>query len=131
MITETKRWATFWAPGLFVGENWQVDIASMDPYAIAWPDNAYAVVLCERDDIVDGETRYRGDVKGDKELIWYYHPDSNVETLEQVKLNPKATRTLIANMECNRWDRIIWTRWGTWPQPFDPARMVVLEKRPT
>lgn len=129
MKKEIKRWATFWAPGSFVGENWQVDVASMDPYAIVWPDRAYAVVLCEREDIVDGQTRYRGDVKGG-ELMWYYHPDSKVETLEQVKANPKATRTLISNMECNRWDKIIWTRWGNWPQRFDAKTMVVLEARP-
>ncbi|WP_342617189.1 hypothetical protein [Rhodoferax sp. GW822-FHT02A01] len=126
----TKRWATFWAPGAFVGENWQVPVESMDPYAVVWPDNAYAFVLCEREDIVDGGKTYQGTVNsGGTEPQWYYHPDSKVETLEQVKANPSAKQTLISNMECNGWDQIIWTRWGTWPQPFNPAHMTVLERR--
>ena len=39
---------------------------------------------------------------------------------------PRATPILISNMECNDWKQIIWTRWGNWPQPFDPATAEVL-----
>ena len=124
---ETKRIATFLEPGTFVGNSSQRYVESLDPYAIVWPENAYAVVLSEREDIVDGKTTYTGPVKGG--AITYYHPDSKVETLEQVKNNPRASEVLVSNMECNEWTQIVWTRWGTWPQPFNPKTMAVMEKK--
>jgi hypothetical protein len=30
-------------------------------------------------------------------------------------------------MECNGWKQMVWTRWGNWPQPFEPERMEVLK----
>ena len=82
---ETKRIATFLEPGTFVGNSSQRYVESLDPYAIVWPENAYAVVLSEREDIVDGKTTYTGPVKGG--AITYYHPDS---------------RRLDANGNCSR-----------------------------
>ena len=55
----------------------------------------------------------------------YYHPDSKVEDLKEVEQNPNATDTLIRNIKNNGWDRIIWTRWGNWPQPFNPTKITL------
>lgn len=128
MKKEIKRWVMFLAPGAFVAEYWSRDIEHLDPARIEWPDNAYAFELYEREDMVDGETRYKGEPKQIGQT--YYHPSSKIETLEQVRANPNKGSCLVSNMECNNWDRVIWTRWGNWPQPFDAAKMTVLSANP-
>lgn len=121
----TKRFVRFMAPGAFVAEDWSRPVETLDPNAVQWPDNAYCFSLHERIDVMDGPEVFTGPAK--KVGPTYFHPDSVVESLEQVRANPKATRTLIANMEGNRWSHIVWSRWGNWPQPFDPAQDVVLK----
>lgn len=47
--------------------------------------------------------------------------------LEEVKANPKCGPALISNMKCNGWNRVVWTRWGNWPQPFYDGKVVILK----
>ncbi|MEN6549998.1 MAG: hypothetical protein ABFE07_28475 [Armatimonadia bacterium] len=121
-------WITYLMPGLLVGENWDKDCEpGIDPEDVEWPKNAYAFRIMERTDVVhDGET-YKG--KAEQVGPLYYHPDSRVETLEEVRQNPRATDTLISNMRCNKWNRIIWTRWNNWPQPYEAKEIRVLPKK--
>ncbi len=126
MKKETVFFAVFHSPGSFTTNTWEVPLVSDDLTVVAWPDRAYAFQIYKREDAVDGEQRYRGQrvqIGG-----WYYHPDSKVETLEQVKQNPSATDILIRNMGCNNWTHIVWSRWGNWPQDFDPACDTVLQR---
>jgi hypothetical protein len=117
-------YATFFGFGTFVAENWKAGLTSTDPRAVQWPANAYAFTIHQRDDVtVDGKV-YRGEAEQVGPM--YYHPDSVIEDLEQVKANPLAGQILIDNMRINHWPQIIWTRWGNWPQPFDAERMEVL-----
>lgn len=125
MKKEIKRWAKFWAPGSFFAEDWTESVDSLDPNKIKFPENAYAFELYEREDIIEGKERYEG--KSKKIGPTYYHPDSKIETLEQVRVNPKATGgCLVDNMVGNKWSHIIWTRWGNWPQPYDAKKIKVL-----
>lgn len=124
MQKRTRYYAHFLAPGSFVAENWTVEVASADPRAVHWPDNAYAFTLHSQDEIVYEGVTYRADRKQIGKT--YYHPDSKVESLEQVRKNPNATRILLANMEGNGWSHIVWSRWDNWPQDFDPATEEVL-----
>ena len=126
MKKELKTYARFFAPGSFVANDWTRPVEQADPYAVKWPDDAYAFTLHEREDVVDGETRYEG--KPRQIGPTYYHPDSKVETLDEVRRNPKAGTVLVSNMECNGWDRIVWSRWGNWPQPYEPDKARVLER---
>ncbi len=119
----TTRYAQFWAPGLFFGESWTKELCMNE--TPEWPGNAYAYQLWEREDIDDGET-YKGTPRKVGKLI--YHPDSTIASIEDIR----AARTPIApgpallrNMEINKWDKVIWTRWGNWPQPWEPDRMEV------
>lgn len=120
----TKRFVKFWRPGFMFAEDWSREVETLDPHAIEWPENAYAFTLHERTDVMDGDQTYVG--KAEQIGPMYYHPDSKVETLDQAKSNPESTSTLIANMECNDWNAIVWSRWGNWPQPFDPSKACVL-----
>lgn len=124
MHKRTVYYVTFTAPGAFVAESWKREVSSPDPHKVEWPGNAYAFTMHKREDAIDGDTVYIGQPQQIGPT--YYHPDSKVETLAEVRLNQKATPILISNMECNRWSHIIWSRWGNWPQPFDPAESEVL-----
>lgn len=121
----TVFYATFFGTGSFVAENWKTDLTSGDPREVKWPQNAYAFTLHRREDVTVDGTVYRG--TPDQLGPMYYHPDSVVEDLDQVKANPRATKVMIDNMRINEWPQIIWTRWGNWPQVFDADRMQVLK----
>ena len=120
-----KRFIRFWRPGSFFAEDWSKSVDSFDPESINFPEEAYCFQFWEREDVVDREENYEGKPKDVGPV--YYHPDSKVETLEEVKRNRKSENTLIKNMENNGWDKIIWSRWGNWPQPFDSKKHLVLK----
>lgn len=125
MQKQKKYWIRFWVPGSFVAEEIIRHCEALPtPEQVEFPDNAYAFTLHEREDIVDGEQTYTGEAK--RVGPTYYHPNSVVETLEEVKKNPNATSTLISNMEGNGWRQIVWSRWGNWPQPFEADSIKVL-----
>jgi len=107
-------------------ETWDKDIKNIIPKDMKFPKNAYAFEIYEQENIVDGEKVFIGEAKRIGPM--YYHPDSKIETLAQVKGNPNASKTLISNMECNKWDKVIWTRWNNWPQPYKKGRMKILEQ---
>ena len=120
----THRFARFYAPGSFVANDWTAPVKTLDPAAVKWPENAYAFTLHERVDVIDGPETFTGKAKQVGPM--YYHPDSKIETLAEVKAKRPDSRTLIANMECNGWSHIVWSRWGNWPQPFDATEACVL-----
>lgn len=124
MKKQTIHYVVFWAPGSFVAEEWSRDVPSDDPRKVEWPGNAYAFRMFRREDVIDGDKKYRGQPEQLGPV--YYHPDSAVQSLEEAQANPKASEVLISNMKCNGWKQIIWTRWMTWPQPFDPEKVAVL-----
>lgn len=124
MDKQTVYYVTFWAPGSFVANDWTVTVDSPDPHKVEWPDSAYAFRLFKREDVIDGDKTYQGKPK--QVGPTYYHPDSAIQSLDEVRTNPKASRILVSNMECNGWKQIIWTRWMNWPQPFEPGKMQVL-----
>jgi hypothetical protein len=120
-----RRYATFLAPGLIVANDWTQPVESSDPLKVEWPENAYAFTLHEREVVIDGDAEYIGQSQQVGPI--YYHPDSKVETLEQARLNPLSTNILLENMRINGWKQIVWSRWGSFPQPFDNAKAVVLK----
>lgn len=122
--------ARFWRPGAFFGEDWYQPIESADPKTVEWPDMAYCFDLFERKAFVgpDG-TEYHTDWK--KIGKRYYHPDSKVLTLGDVKARPefcRPTSFLATNMEHNGWKSVVLSRWGDWPQEFDPVTDEILTK---
>jgi len=115
-----KNWVTFWSPGSFVANESTRDYDDIiNPYEVEFPDHAYAFRVFRREDIVEGDKTYKGDAV--QQGVTYYHPDSKITTLAQVKAMSAEKRghALVSNMECNKWDSVIWTRWDNWPQPYD------------
>ena len=127
MKKQTKYWIRFYTPGILFAETWDINCDSEpNPKEIEFPDSAYAFTIHKRTDIIDRGNIYKGKARQIGNM--YYHPDSKVEDLKEVEQNPNATDTLIRNIKNNGWDRIIWTRWGNWPQPFDPTKITILER---
>lgn len=127
MKKEIKYFASFLSPGLLVGKSFEREIKTNNPNEVEWPERAYAFTIEEREDVVDGTTRYKGEPK--QLGPTYYHPDSRVETLEEVTHNPNQGAQLVNNMRCNGWSHIIWTRWDNWPQPYSADQIKILPKR--
>jgi hypothetical protein len=122
-----KLYLSFWHPGTMVAEQSTSEVDSIvgfDPHKVEWPKNAYAFRLFERFDVVDGKATFKGEPQ--QLGPTYYHPDSRVETIDEVRANKNATPILVRNMQANGWKLIVWSRWGNWPQPFDPDKDVVI-----
>ncbi len=124
MHKQTVHYVTFWSPGSFVANEQTVTVNTSDPRKVEWPDSAYAFRLFRREDVIDGDKTYEG--KPEQIGKTYYHPDSAIQSYDEAKTNPRATAILLDNMRINGWPQIIWTRWGNWPQHYDPATMEVL-----
>jgi len=115
----------FYSPGSFFANDWVVEYDDIpDPAKIEWPGNAYSFTVHNRLDVFEGDEVFTG--KPEQIGPWYYHPNSKIETLDEVRNNPNATDILIGNMECNQWSHIVWSRWDNYPQPFDPTKHTVL-----
>lgn len=103
----TKRSLRFYYPGLLFSDSSDVEVEHDFPDKMAlWPKNAFAYRRVTRVDVEDGGETFRGKEETGP-LV--YHPNTKLESLEQVRLNPKATANLISNMENNGWNEIAWT----------------------
>lgn len=124
-MKQMKYWVIFYTPGSFVADTWTKDYAKLpQPHEVEIPENAYAFQIYQRTDIVEDGKTYKGDAEQIGKT--YYHPDSLVTNLEQTKNHKNASEILIRNMECNKWESVVWTRWGNWPQPYDDKKMEVI-----
>lgn len=122
---KSEHWVTFYAPGSFTANTWRVDVKS-EHHPVDWPDNAYAYQRRERKTLVSEGLEFKSDAQDVGPLV--YHPDSVTTTIEQVRAGDTPGDpggVLLRNMEWNGWDKVIWTRWGNWPQPWKPDAMVI------
>lgn len=118
-----KKYVTkYWFPGSFFAEESDVE----GEFTGTWPDHAYS---CQQyvweEKVIDGKT-FRTDRQKLGKLI--YRRGSTVTTLKEVekgKAPGRVTDTLIRNMKGNRWDKIVWTYAGSWPQKWDPETMEI------
>jgi hypothetical protein len=123
-----RYWIKFYAPGSFTANVWIIECEELPkPEEVEIPENAYAFEIYKREDIEKDGKIYKGEAKQVGKQ--YYHPDSEVTTLEEVRKHPKTTDILISNMECNKWDSVIWTRWGNWAQPFNKEKISIVPKQ--
>jgi hypothetical protein len=114
-----SRWIRFLSPGSFTANETDVVVNDVfsQPVDIVFPENAYCFMVFEREDIIDGGETFNGEPK--KIGKTYYHPDSIVRNAEQVECMNGDWKILLSNMRNNDWDRVIFSRWGNWPQKYD------------
>jgi len=85
-----------------------------------WPHHAHSFQIYGQTDVHDNKEIYRGDTK--KIGFLYYHPDSRIESLEEIRQHPEDTGGLLSQMEYKDWKQIVWTRKEPWETvlSFDP-----------
>ncbi len=118
--TMLKHFVEFSYPGIFVSEYSHEEIAERKPELVNVPEDAFAYRFYDQvQTIVDGEllTGERKNYSG----ITYF---GKVYTLEEVKAQFPEYTTLISNMKCNGWNRVVRTRKGNW-QPFEDGDTVI------
>lgn len=126
-MKQTKYQVVFYIPGIIVAETVTREYKKLPkPHEVEIPDNAYAFVIFRRTDIVEYGETFMGNAKQIGKT--YYHSDSLVTNLKQTKQHKNATSTLIKNMEINGWNRVIWNRWGYWPQPYNANEIEILQR---
>lgn len=117
----------FLQPGSFVAnERWELFTTKPDPRSVHFTERDYAFQIFEREDVIDDAG---GTFKGKESALGpvYYHPDSKLETLDEIKArNDPRDKILISNCVTNGWSTLILTRWGHWPQPYDPNTHAIL-----
>jgi hypothetical protein len=123
-ITETFVEVLF--PGFFMPEDSRFKVASRDPKAIAdmYP-NAYCIQfydLTSKEVTVDGEKQRASGKR--KNLSPKYYPGGLVLTTEDVRNMPGDHGTLVTNMECNNWPRVVLCRTRNF-QPFEEGDVVL------
>lgn len=129
--TVRRYFVEFLLPGLIIGETRTEDagIEKPDPAGVRFPEDAYAFRIWSRVEVPNGDDVLKG--KRQNEGPLYYHPGSTVTTLEQLEAPDcgyNVGRILLSNMRNNGWPAVIWTRWKNWPQPYDPAKQVILDR---
>lgn len=125
----TRHFIRFFSPGMIVANTKmvRVDGGRPDPETVEFPDGAYAFEIVEQDVVTDGDDEFLGASKSIGPV--YYHPDSKIETLDEVRQNHPDETILISNMETNGYDRIVFSRDGHWAQFFDPDKAAILPAR--
>ncbi len=121
---QSGLFARFYTPGAFVADSWDVPIQSADPLSIRWPENAHSFEIIEKHTIKDKDGfELHGEKGVDGKM--YYHPDSTIKTAKEI-LDREGESILYRNMDANGWQSVIFSRWGNWPQPYYPEKMVIL-----
>lgn len=125
METKKRFWIEYYYPGSIVSNTSQTDIDELKkPEMVYWPENAYAFSLNEQKIVINDGDEFKENPKqiGPQ----YYHRDSKITDYEQTKKHPNSTDILLCNMKSNGWNKLIWNRFGKWPQPYNPKKIKIL-----
>lgn len=115
-----KHYVEFSYPGAFLSEYSSEEIAERKAELVKVPEGAFAYRFYDREEVeVDGETLC-GERKNYSSRTYF----GKAYTLEEVKREFPQYETLIFNMECNGWNRVVQTRRGNW-QPLGEGDIVI------
>lgn len=115
-----KHYVQFSYPGAFFSEHSTEEIAERNAELVKVPEGAFAYQFYDREEVeVDGET-LRGECKNYSGFTYF----GKAYTLEEVKSEFPQYTTLISNMECNGWNKVVRTRRGNW-QPIEEGDIVI------
>lgn len=138
-MSERKHYVVFFSPGTLVAESSERPVKAWDtreaakiakgikerhgaiPYGFRFETRLTAKP------IPDGEGGTLEVLSRTVKRSGMYYLGGKVETLAEVKArNDPKERTLVSNMEGNRWDRVVTTTNGyRWTQPFEEGDKVV------
>ena len=123
MKTTTRHFVTFFYAGRVVADSQTEEIRHADPSAVVVPARSYAFRLHDIREITDDDgVVLRSDLLNRSKTFW---PGGVLKTLDEVR-REQGSRILVENMECNGWPSVVFSRFGSWPQPFDPATAEII-----
>ena len=117
-----RRYVEFLYAGSFTADCRAEEVGHADPALIDVPDGAYAFRFFDVQEIEDEGTVLRSD-RLNKSMTFY--PDGVLTTVEQAREMPNS-RILVSNMEGNGWPAVVFSRYGNFPQPFNPAKDAII-----
>ncbi len=113
--------AEYFYPGSMVNEASSEDVNGRSLQQLASEADSYAFAVRTYKDVV-GKVEVEGAIVEIKSapfnISGLAYIDGEVFTLDDVKNQFPEHRTLISNMEGNRWDKVVRSRCGNW-QPFN------------
>lgn len=124
MKVETK--IEFFFPGSFFSESSVEPISHRDPHKVIFPNGAFAFRFFDVETQVatleDGTT-FNHPRKINESPTYY--PGGQALTAADVRALPGDHEILLANMEANKWSKVIRTRLGNY-QPFEAKTSVLI-----
>lgn len=118
----TRRFVEFMYAGSFTADYSSKEVDHADPAQVSVPKGAYAFRFYDIREIVEGGVTLKS---GRLNQSKTFYPGGSLKTLAEVRLMPDS-RILVSNMECNGWPAVVFNRFGSWPQPFDPNRDAII-----
>lgn len=114
------HYVEFFYPGIILAETEERRIDKRDPKLVTLPDGAFAYRFFDRTEVKEnGEL-----LVGSKKNFSTYTFFGKLYTLEEVKEQFPECETLIRNMECNGYTKVVKTRLDNW-QPFHDGDIVI------
>lgn len=115
-----KHFVEFLYPGIIVCETSCEEIAERKPDLVTVPEHAFAYRFFDQEQAVVNDELLTGSRKNYSGTTYF----GKVYTLEEVeRLFPQYT-TLIRNMKCNGYMKVVHTRAGNW-QPFTDEDTII------
>lgn len=126
---KTQHYIEFFWAGTIVANTSTREIEHRDPLLVVMPESSYGFRFFDRTvaETTDGETLL-GPVKNGSKT---YYPGGRIATADEIeaKGDPRD-RILLSNMRGNGWDRVVYNRFGAWPQPYEPDKAEVIQALP-
>lgn len=122
----TRRYVEFLFARSFTADYQTEEVGHADPALVSVPDGAYAFRFFDIREADDNGVLLRS-ARLNLSKTFYY--GGTLKTLDEVRLMPDS-RILASNMECNGWPAVVFSRYGNWPQPFDPKHVVIIPAPP-
>lgn len=117
--TKVTTHVEYYYPGVFFAEKSSKQVENRNPQEVELTDYCYAFQFYDLEIITvkleNGKVLENKAIKNKSHL---FYPNATVLTLEDVENMSGDHFTLIANMRCNRWKKVVKTRVGNY-QPYN------------
>jgi hypothetical protein len=123
--TNTKHYVKFFFPNVFVDDSETKQVETRETSSLKLPQFCHAFSFFDRVETSSGGEVLKGKPKN---FSGMYYVDGEAWTLEQVRSKLPEERILIANMEGNKWGKVIRTRNGGF-RPFEKGDQTFRTKK--
>lgn len=123
MIEMLKHYIRYYYPGVFMSETSVKEVKQRNEKSIEFPKGSFCCQFFDREEIVKDNEPLVGK---EKNHSGRFYNDGEVFNLEKLKKEHPDKETLISNMKCNDWEKIILCNTGNW-QPFSEEDKIITQ----